>query len=202
MFHDLLHLNPYLQALLGTSKGLVWGILLTVVIPWFYPIKTINKTFFLEGNYQTHSDLGTNNLVPHVLVIIWLQATKQVFSASGNSIWRLGNQPSMAKWKTNFTIINITASGDIVQNMGIVVGSADPNIVGLAPPLCLELHHQATCKRWTFGSTKGGSADPPMRPSQPLPDTQDPPNTIPSKFHPWIISVFLLNGKRWSHMDP
>src|ERR687884_2343532 len=52
------------------------GILLTVVIPCFYPIKTINKALFWEGNPQTHSDLGTNNLVPHVLVIIWLQVLR------------------------------------------------------------------------------------------------------------------------------
>ena len=49
---------------------------MTVVIPCFYPIKTINKALFWEGNPQTYSDLGTNNLVPHVLVIIWLQVLK------------------------------------------------------------------------------------------------------------------------------
>ena len=42
----------------------------------FLPYQNHHKTFFLEGNHQTHSDLGTNNLVPHVLVIIWLQARR------------------------------------------------------------------------------------------------------------------------------
>ena len=42
----------------------------------FLPYQNRHKTFFLEGNHQTHSDLGTNNLVPHVLVIIWLQALR------------------------------------------------------------------------------------------------------------------------------
>ena len=61
----------------GRAKTQVWGILLTVVIPYFYPIKTINKALFWEGNHRTHSDLGTNNLVPHVLITIWLQVLEQ-----------------------------------------------------------------------------------------------------------------------------
>jgi len=65
----------------------------------------------------------------------------------------------MTNGETNFTFINVIASGDNVQKMGTKVGSADPTLVGPAPPLCLELHEEATCRRWTFGSTKVGSAD-------------------------------------------
>ena len=112
-------------------------------------------------------------------------------------------QPSkMADGQTNFTFINVIASIDNVQNMGTKVPSTNATLEGLAPPLCLELHVEATCRRWTFGSTKVGSVDTLMRPSQTLANQQDPPNTVPSKCHPWITSVFPLNGGRWSHMDP
>ena len=46
--------------------------LLMVISPYFYDIKTVNKTTFLGANKLRHSDLGTNNLVPHVHIIICL----------------------------------------------------------------------------------------------------------------------------------
>jgi hypothetical protein len=48
----------------------VGGVLLTVISPCFYITKTVNKTLFLGANKQEHSDLGKNNLDPHVHVII------------------------------------------------------------------------------------------------------------------------------------
>jgi hypothetical protein len=38
----------------------------------FYITKIVNKTLFLGANKKKHSDLCTNNLVPHVDVIICL----------------------------------------------------------------------------------------------------------------------------------
>ena len=55
-----------------TSKDLSVGVLLMVISPCFYITKTVNKTLFLGANKQEHSDLGRNNLVPHVHVIICL----------------------------------------------------------------------------------------------------------------------------------
>ena len=49
-----------------------------------------------------------------------------------------------------------------MQKMGTMSGSAEPPMGKLAPPFSLELHEEATCRRWTFGSTKGGSAEPHM----------------------------------------
>jgi hypothetical protein len=48
------------------------ALLLMVISLCFYTTKTINKTLFLGANKQRHSDLGANNLVPHVYVIICL----------------------------------------------------------------------------------------------------------------------------------
>jgi len=92
----------------------------------------------------------------------------EYFLGLRSSIWRLDYHPRMANWKTNFTFINLRASGDNVQKMGTLVGSADPTIVGLAPPLCSQFHQEVTYRRWTFGSTKEGSTDPTMGPSSHL----------------------------------
>jgi len=110
--------------------------LLTVDKPYFYPINTVNNTFFLEENHQTHSDLGTNNLVPHVHVITWMQVCNRLLFRVKKLYMKVGLPPRMANWKTNFTFINLRASGDNVQKMGTLVGSADPTFVGPAPPLC------------------------------------------------------------------
>jgi len=76
------------------------------------------------------------------------------------------DQPTkMANGETNFTFINVITSGDNVQKMGTKVASVDTTLVGLTPPLCLELREEATCERWTFGSNKVGSANTLMRPS-------------------------------------
>jgi hypothetical protein len=75
-------------------------------------------------------------------------------------------QPTkMADGQTNFTFINVISSRDNVQKMGTKVPSTNATLEGSQPPLYLELHVEATCRRWTFGSTKLGSVDTLMGPS-------------------------------------
>jgi len=61
--------------------------------PYFYPIKTVNNTFFLEENHQTHSELGTNNLVPHVHVIIWMQVFNRLLFKVKKLYMKVGPPP-------------------------------------------------------------------------------------------------------------
>ena len=61
--------------------------------PYFYPIKTVNNKFFLEENHQTHSEVGTNNLVSHVHVIIWMQVCNRVLFRVKKLYMKVGLPP-------------------------------------------------------------------------------------------------------------
>ena len=121
---------------------------------------------------------------------------EQVFFSVQKLLRKVEQPTKMANGETNFTFINVIASGDNIQKIGTKVASTDPTLVGPTLPLCLKLHEEATCRRWTIGSTKVGSTNTLLRQSQTLADQQDPPNIVASKCHHWITSVFRLNGGR------
>ena len=52
------------------NAAVIAKVVLTIISPCFYTTKTVNKTLFLGANKQRHSDLGANNVVPHVHAII------------------------------------------------------------------------------------------------------------------------------------
>lgn len=72
--------------------------------PYFYPIKTVNNTFFLEENHQTHSVLGTNNLVPHVHVIIWMQVCNRLLFRVKKLYMKVGLPPQNAQLENQLHI--------------------------------------------------------------------------------------------------
>ena len=73
--------------------------------------------------------------------------SEQVLSSVRKLHIKVEPPTKMANGETNFTFINVIASGENVQKMGTKVALADATMVGPAPQLCLELHEEATYRR-------------------------------------------------------
>jgi len=129
--------------------------MLTVDKPYFYPIKTVNNTIFLEENHQTHSDLGTNNLVPHVHVIIWMQVRNRLLFRVKKLYMKVGLPPQNGQLENQLHIHQSQSFWRQCAKDGHTSGVGRPNFCGPSTTTVLRISlgsHLQKMNLWFYQS--------------------------------------------------
>ena len=91
-----------------SSLALSMGLLLTIILSWFYIVKIVNKVSPFEGNEHNMVEFCSNNLIPHGHVLYLNVGTKWMKNNLGGPTWHVGrpqvwpidhlNTPSRWAW--------------------------------------------------------------------------------------------------------